>query len=56
MVRASSLSPCGAWMLLQAAAIFAAGKAVAGIDIKSTDVLKIANAWLAWATADNEEA
>jgi hypothetical protein len=33
---------------LQAASRFCAGKCVAGIDVKSTDVLKIAEAFARW--------
>jgi hypothetical protein len=40
--------------VLTAAAAFAAGKAVAGIDIKSADVLKIAEAWERWVLANEE--
>ena len=33
---------------LQAASRFCAGKCVAGVDVKSTDVLKIAEAFARW--------
>ena len=36
---------------LKAAASFCAGKAVAGVDVKSTDVLKIAEAFEEWVLA-----
>jgi hypothetical protein len=34
---------------LNAAAIFCAGKVLVGLDVKSTDVLKIADAFERWA-------
>ena len=34
--------------VLMAAATFAAGKAVAGVEVSSADVLKIAEAWERW--------
>ena len=40
--------------VLTAAAAFAAGKAVAGVEVSSADVLKIAEAWERWVLASEE--
>jgi hypothetical protein len=37
--------------VLTVAATFAAGKAVAGVEVSSADVLKIAEAWERWVLA-----
>jgi hypothetical protein len=39
--------------VLTAAAAFAAGKAVAGVEVSSVDVLKIAEAWERWVLASH---
>ena len=40
---------------LKAAASFCAGKAVAGVDVKSTDVLKIAESWERWVLEEDDQ-
>ena len=44
----------GRLAVLTAAAAFAAGKAVAGIEVSSADVPKIAEAWERWVLASDE--
>jgi hypothetical protein len=41
--------------VLTAAAAFAAGKAVAGVEVSSADVLKIAEAWERWVLTSNDQ-
>jgi hypothetical protein len=41
--------------VLTAAATFAAGKAVAGVEVSSGDVLKIAEVWERWVLASDDQ-